>query len=93
MPWLIRFDDILADSLELGSLRNPKISLPDDIVSKIECNADKNAVGHIKTLIEYYVANKQTDTDWIVMPSTNFDAYFGNNTFRKKLSQRFQKKF
>ena len=81
MPWLIRFDDILADSLELGPLRNPEISLSDDIISKIECNADKNAVGPIKTLIEYYVANKQADTDWVVMPSNNFDAYFGNKRY------------
>ena len=31
------------------------------------------------TLIGYYIANRQDDTDWVVLPVANFDAYFGRS--------------
>ena len=36
------------------------------------------------TLLEYYVANKQEDSPWVVLPVANFDAYFGTTAFSKK---------
>ena len=35
-------------------------------------------------LLAFYYANKTDDTDWVVLPEINFDAYFGNTTFSKK---------
>ncbi|MBQ2357235.1 MAG: hypothetical protein II395_00605, partial [Ruminococcus sp.] len=35
-------------------------------------------------LVKYYIANKPLDNDKVVLPVTNFDAYFGNGTFSKK---------
>ena len=35
------------------------------------------------TLFEYYLANKTADSDWVILPQVNFDAYFGNMNFSK----------
>ena len=35
-------------------------------------------------MIKYYIANKPDDSDKVVLPSTNIDAYFGNGNFSKK---------
>ena len=35
-------------------------------------------------LVKYYIANKLDDSDKVVLPVTNFDAYFGNGNFSKK---------
>ena len=85
MQWAIRFDDILADSLVLGALRENEINLPDDILLKIKSNSAENEFDSIKLLIEYYMANRQADTEWVILPVINFDAYFGSNTFSKKI--------
>ena len=34
--------------------------------------------------MKFYIANKPLDNDKVVLPVTNFDAYFGNGTFSKK---------
>ena len=35
-----------------------------------------------------YLANRPEDSDWVVLPVTNFDCYFGNTNFgRKYLNQ------
>ena len=36
------------------------------------------------TLIAYYAANKPEDSDWVVLPVTSFDAYFGTTSFGRK---------
>lgn len=36
------------------------------------------------TLIRYYLANRQEDCEWAVLPVANFDAYFGDTSFSKK---------
>ena len=38
----------------------------------------------IHTLIAYYRANKPEDSDWVVLPVANFDAYFGSTNFSHK---------
>ena len=38
----------------------------------------------IPTLICYYKANKPEDSDWVVLPVANFDAFFGNTSFGRK---------
>ena len=37
-----------------------------------------------QTLIAYYYANKPADSDWVVLPVTNFDAWFGTTSFSRK---------
>ena len=35
------------------------------------------------TLFEYYLANKTDESEWVILPQVNFDAYFGNMKFSK----------
>ena len=83
--WLINFDSILADAKVQGPLRNPDIELSEKIIQKIETIKPKDIPTEvISLLIKYYIANKQEDSDWVVLPVTNFDMYFGNTNFSKK---------
>lgn len=87
--WIIRFDDVIVDALELGLLRQCTVALPDDLLAKIEAvRPEKLPAEVIQTLIAYYIANKPEDSDWVVLPVANFDCWFGDTNFgRKYLSQ------
>jgi len=83
--WVLRFDDVLADAKELGALRNDEIELPDEIKSRIAEAKPREVPAHIiELLIKYYIANKPEDSDFVVIPVSNFDAYLGGGTFSKK---------
>jgi len=82
--WILRFDDILADALELGKLQNKEFSLSVSICEYIKSHVALPAQPAAELLVRYYIANKPIDTDKVVLPVTNFDAYFGNGTFSKK---------
>ena len=83
--WTLRFDDVLADALELGPLRRGESKLPTELREKIEAVLPKEVPARVVcTLIAYYLANKQDDCEWVVLPVTNFDAYFGDTSFSKK---------
>ena len=36
-----------------------------------------------RTLLEYYLANKPTDSDWCVLPVTNVEAYLGSSALNR----------
>ena len=82
--WILRFDDILADALELGKLQNKDFPLSDRISEYIKARVATPAQPAAELLVKYYIANKPIDSDKVVLPVTNFDAYFGNGTFSKK---------
>ena len=82
--WILRFDDILADALELGMLKNKDFSLSDSISEYIKTHVAPSAQPAAELLVKYYITNKPLDNDKVVLPVTNFDAYFGNGTFSKK---------
>lgn len=83
--WILRFHDILADALELGELKNNDFSLSDGIKEYIEKNVlTPSARSAAELLVKYYIANKPDDSDKVVLPITNIDAYFGNGNFSKK---------
>ena len=83
--WILRFDDVLADALELGKLKNYDFSLSDGIKDYIERSVlTPSAQPAAELLVKYYIANKPNDTDKVVLPVTNIDAYFGNGNFSKK---------
>lgn len=83
--WILRFDDILSSALELGELKNNDFELREEMKTKISdfTTAPSTALA-LETLIKYYYANRQEDTDWVVLPVANFDAYFGSTSFSKK---------
>ncbi len=87
--WIIRFDDVIADALELGPLRQGKLELPKKLRAKIEAvRPEKLPAEAIHTLIAYYVVNRSEDSDWVVLSVANFDCWFGDTNFgRKYLSQ------
>ena len=81
--WIVRFDDILADAMEQGELQNKDFELSqEDMLSAATPKSVPDTV--LPTLIKYYLANKQEDSDWVVLPVTNFDAYFGTTAFGRK---------
>ena len=83
--WTLRFDDVLADALELGPLRQEAPELPPELIEKVKVVLPKEVpVKVVCTLIQYYLANRPDDSTWLVLPVTNFDAYFGDTNFSKK---------
>ncbi len=83
--WVLRFDDILADALEVGALRMEEIQLPQHIKEKLE-TIDLNGVPYdvVSDVICFCIANKRDNTDWVHLPIANFDCYYGNTNFSKK---------
>lgn len=83
--WVLRFDDIIADALELGPLQATETKLPLHIKEQLEI-LDLNGVPYdvISDVICFCIANKQSNTDWVHLPVTNFDCYYGNTNFSKK---------
>ena len=83
--WTLRFDDVLADALELGPLRKEGPELPPELTEKVKAALPKEIPAEVVcTLIRYYLANRQDDSEWVVLPVASFDAYFGDTSFSKK---------
>ena len=65
--WTLRFDDVLADALELGPLRREEPKLPHELTEKVKAALPKEIpVEVVCTLIRYYLANRQDDCEWVV---------------------------
>ena len=83
--WVMVFDSIIADAIELGELRDRSFSFSADQQKKIKDALPKGLPYRAaETVLAYCIANKPEDSDWTVIPVTNFDAYFGSTTFSKK---------
>ena len=83
--WGLRFDTFLAQALELGPLRDEEPDLPPELMERLRSLTPKGVpLKMITTLVAYYFANKPEDTDWVVLPVANFDAYFGTTSFGRK---------
>ena len=83
--WILRFDDILADALELGPLLNHDISLPRETLNLLTDRTPKSVPDTLlPKLAKYYFAHLQTGEEWVVLPISAIDAYYGSNSFSKK---------
>ena len=83
--WVLRFDDILADALELGPLQNKDFELPEEIAQRLTELTPDGVPAEVSILLyKYYIANKADDQDYVVIPNQNFNAYFGNTNFKQK---------
>ena len=90
--WTLRFDDIIADALEAGALRMEDYLLPETVNKQLETTGTTGVPKEVITeLIRFYLANKQDDIEWVVLPVANFDAYFGNNNLSKKWLAKISK--
>ena len=83
--WVLRFDDIIADAIELGILRTEEYILPPEKAEALH-SLDLNGIPFevVCDVVAYYEANKQPDSEWVVLPVANFDCYYGNTNFSKK---------
>ena len=84
--WQGRFDDVIANALTLGSLREMEAEVTEQQKEKLLPFVQGEVkLEHLTTLVAYYQANKPEDSDWVVLPSTNFNCYFGSTVFSKKV--------
>ena len=83
--WVLRFDDILADALELGPLQNKDFDLPENVLQRLTELTPKGVpVKASVMLYKYYVANREEGREFVVLPNQNFNAYFGTTAFSQK---------
>lgn len=84
--WQLRFDDIIANALTLGPLREMEAEVTEQQKEKLlPFVQDKVKLEHLTTLIAYYEANKPEDTNWVVLPAASFNNYFGSTVFSKQV--------
>ena len=88
--WLLLFDDILANALELGPLRSYDAEISEEDAAYLKTLLpDKMPLSEALALIAYYKIHKFDDSQWALFPSTNFEAYFGNTNFTHKYQKQF----
>ena len=76
------FDTAIADALVLGPLRTEAVVLSDETLQKIKAYGVNAKTERLMiTLAEYYIANKEPDSDWVIIPRTNISAYLGSATY------------
>ena len=83
--WGLRFDDILADALELGPLKNKDFELSEDVLQRLAERTPKGVPVEASVMLyKYYIANREEGRDFVVLPNQNFNAYFGTTAFSQK---------
>ena len=88
------FDTAIADALVLGPLRTEAVVLSDEILDKIRSyNVDGKTERLMITLAEYYIANKEPNSDWVIIPRTNISAYLGSATYMEAYESKIPKGF
>ena len=87
--WVLKFDYIIADALELGPLRMEAVSLPIEFHSKVVmCDEKGLPFEAVRDVVCYYLANKTEDSEWVVLPVASFDCYYNSTIFSKKWLSR-----
>lgn len=86
--WILRFDDILADALELGPLQNYEISLSQQVIDTLKAQTPKGFPDTLlPMLMRYYLAHCGETEEWVILPVSAVDAYYGSSTFSRKKKQ------
>ena len=81
---ILRFDDVIADALELGALRIESIRLTDEQELWLaEVTPSKVPLRVTRTIFEYYLANKPVDSNWCVLPVTNVETFLGSSALSR----------
>ena len=90
--WGLRFDDILADALELGPLQNYDISLSQEIILNLKESTPKGVPEDLLPMLtQYYLAHRQDGEDWVILPVSAVDAYYGSTGFSRKWKKSLPK--
>ena len=88
------FDTAIADALVLGPLCTDAIVLSDETLQKIRAyGADAKTERLMIKLAEYYTANKEPDSDWVIIPRTNISAYLGSATYMEAYESNIPDEF
>ena len=88
------FDTAIADALVLGPLRTDAVVLPDEALQKIKAYGVNAKTERLMiTLAEYYIANKEPDSEWVIIPRTNISAYLGSATYMESYESRIPEGF
>ncbi len=88
------FDTAIADALVLDPLRIDAVVLPDEALQKIKAYGVNAKTERLMiTLAEYYIANKEPDSDWVIIPRTNISAYLGSATYMKAYESKMPEDF
>ena len=91
------FDTAIADALVLGPLCTDAIVLSDETLQKIKSYGVNAKTERLMiTLAEYYIANKEPGSNWVIIPRTNISAYLGSasyvDNYEKKIPEGFMEK-
>ena len=88
------FDTAIADALVLGPLRTEAVVLPNETLQKIKSYGVNAKTERLMiTLAEYYAANKEPDSGWVIIPRTNISAYLGSATYVESYESRMPEGF
>lgn len=91
---ILRFDDVIADALELGALRIESIRLTAEQEQWLAEVTPKSVPLNVtRTLLEYYLANKSANSNWCVIPVTNVEAYLGSLALSRMYLKELNNKF
>ena len=83
--WLLSFDSAIADALELGALRCEAVTLTAEQTKHLELYKPKDVpMKVLTTLAEFYIANKQEQSEWVILPVTNIGAYLGSSSLGRQ---------
>ena len=66
-------------------MQNREVTIPEELRQRVEKLSGKKAASYICDLIAYYQAHKEDDCDWVVLPVTSFDMYYGGSYFSKRI--------
>ncbi len=84
--WQIRFDDVIANALTLEPLREMEVEITEEQKEKLlPFVKGKVRMEHLTALFAYYKANKPEDSDWVVLPASSFNNFFGSTVFSKQV--------
>ena len=87
--WLTGIDDALAEAKEQGALKKLDYDLSPEEAARLLALTPKGVPANVlPTLVKYYFTHKPEDSDWVVLPVTNFDAYFGTTSFSRRWLQK-----
>ena len=88
------FDTAIADALVLGPLHTEAVVLSDEMLNKIRAyNVDAKTKRLMITLAEYYIANKEPDCEWVIIPRTNISAYLGSASYMEMYESSIPEEF
>ena len=83
--WLLSFDSAIADALEFGALRCEAVTLTAEQTKRLELFKPKDVpMKVLTTLAEFYIANKQEQSEWVILPVTNIGAYLGSSSLGRQ---------